>query len=77
MNDGQNLVKEMLGGSQPIFDQTPEFGVYLSSGITDIDEDTLPLKWSIQKRMVSITSKGKGKVTKEKHRKSPFTKADS
>ncbi|KAH0784278.1 hypothetical protein KY290_003876 [Solanum tuberosum] len=66
-----------LGGSQPVFDQTPEFGVYPSSDSTDTDEDNRPLRWIVQKKMVHISTKGKEKVTEETPKRRPFTRSDS
>ncbi|KAH0640259.1 hypothetical protein KY285_036845 [Solanum tuberosum] len=54
-----------------------EVGVYQYSDPSDTDEDNVLLKWSLQRRMVPITSKGKEKVTEETPRKRPFTRAVS
>ncbi|KAH0669235.1 hypothetical protein KY285_023395 [Solanum tuberosum] len=75
--EGQQFVDDLLGGSQPVYDQTPEFGVYPSPVSTDIDEDNRPLRWIVQKKMVHISSKGKEKVTEETPKISSFTRFDS
>ncbi|KAH0634812.1 hypothetical protein KY290_036429 [Solanum tuberosum] len=73
--EGEKIVDEILGDSQPVFDQTPEIGAYPSSDSTDTDEDNLPLKWSVQRIMVLVSIKGKEKVTEETPRRRPFTRA--
>ncbi|KAH0633287.1 hypothetical protein KY284_036073 [Solanum tuberosum] len=60
-----------------IFLRTPEVGAYPSSDSIDTDKDNIPLKWSVQRIMVPISTKGKEKVTKETPRKRPFTRAIS
>ncbi|KAH0682507.1 hypothetical protein KY290_021077 [Solanum tuberosum] len=78
INDKEgSFVDEILGCSEPVFDQTPKVGVYPSFDSTDIDEDNVPLKWSLQRRMVPVTTKGKEKVTEETPRRRPFTRAVS
>lgn len=63
--EGENFVDEILGGSQPSFNQNNVIGAYPSSDITDADEVNVPLKWSLQKRMVPISGKRKDKATEE------------
>ncbi|KAH0698895.1 hypothetical protein KY284_013110 [Solanum tuberosum] len=75
--EGQQFVDDLLGGSQPMFDQTHEFGMYLSSYSTDTNEDNRPLRWIVQKKMVPISSKGKEKVTEETPKRRPFTRSNS
>ncbi|KAH0642440.1 hypothetical protein KY290_034033 [Solanum tuberosum] len=75
--EGEQFVDDLLGGSHPLFDQTPEFGVYLSSDSTDTDEDNRPLRWIVQKKMVPISTKQKEKVTYETPKRRPFTRSDS
>ncbi|KAH0755019.1 hypothetical protein KY290_025289 [Solanum tuberosum] len=41
--EAEQFVDDLLGGSQPVFDQTLEFGAYPSSDSTDTDEDNCPL----------------------------------
>ncbi|KAH0632621.1 hypothetical protein KY284_035407 [Solanum tuberosum] len=41
------------------------------------DEDNVSLRWSLQRRMVPITTKGKEKVTEETLERMPFTRAIS
>ncbi|KAH0722610.1 hypothetical protein KY290_005259 [Solanum tuberosum] len=57
--EGENFVDEFLGGSQPVFNQTPKVGAYPSSDSTNTDEDNVPLKRSLQRRMVPVSTKGK------------------
>ncbi|KAG5614779.1 hypothetical protein H5410_014603 [Solanum commersonii] len=67
----------MLGDTELIFDQTPEVGLYPSTTSSDTDEDDVPLKWELQRRMVPISLKGKETVTKETPKRRPFTRAVS
>ncbi|KAH0737966.1 hypothetical protein KY290_036671 [Solanum tuberosum] len=60
-----------------IFLRTPEVGAYPSSDSIDTDKDNIPLKWSVQRIMVPVSTKGKEKVTEETPRKRPFTRAVS
>ncbi|KAK4721754.1 hypothetical protein R3W88_011987 [Solanum pinnatisectum] len=75
--EGDNFVEDILKGSQPMFDQTPEIGVYPSSDSINIDEDNLPLKLTVQRKMVPISTKGNEKVIEEKPRRRSFTRSDS
>ncbi|KAH0709306.1 hypothetical protein KY284_010733 [Solanum tuberosum] len=75
--EGGSFVEGMLGDTEPVFDQTPEVRLHPSTDSTDTDEDDVPLRWALQRRMVPITTKGKEKVTKETPKKSPFTRAIS
>ncbi|KAH0765634.1 hypothetical protein KY285_001505 [Solanum tuberosum] len=75
--EGEQFVDDLLWGSQPVFDQTPEFGVYPSSDSIDTDEDNHLLRWIVQKKMVRISLKGMEKVTEETPKRSPFTRSDS
>ncbi|KAH0686328.1 hypothetical protein KY284_016881 [Solanum tuberosum] len=67
--EGGQFVDDLLGGSQPVFDQTPEFGVYSSSDSTDKAKDNHPLRWIVQKKMVPISTKGEEKVLEETPKK--------
>ncbi|KAG5605063.1 hypothetical protein H5410_026555 [Solanum commersonii] len=73
----EQFVDDLLGGSQPLFDQTPEFGVYPSPDSNDTDEDNRPLRWIVQKKMVPISSKGNEKVTEETPKRRSFTRSNS
>ncbi|KAG5579625.1 hypothetical protein H5410_050252 [Solanum commersonii] len=73
--EGEIFLEDILGISQPVFDQIPEIDTYPSSNSTDTDEDNRPLKWSMQKRMVPVSTKGKEKVTEATPRRRPSTRA--
>ncbi|KAK4730166.1 hypothetical protein R3W88_023154 [Solanum pinnatisectum] len=74
---GEQFVDNLLGVSQPMLDQTPEFGVYPLSNSTDTDEDTRPFRWIVQNKMVPIPTKEKEKVIEETPKRRPFTRSDS
>lgn len=67
----------MLGGSELVFNKTPDFGKYPSSKSTDTDEEDIPLQYLIQKRMVPTSTKGKENVIEEESKRRPFTRFDS
>ncbi|KAH0742996.1 hypothetical protein KY290_030989 [Solanum tuberosum] len=67
----------ILGDSEPVFDQTPEVVLHPSTDSSDTDEDNVPLRWAILKRMVIVTTNGKEKVIEETTKKRPFTRAIS
>ncbi|KAG5579770.1 hypothetical protein H5410_050397, partial [Solanum commersonii] len=75
--EGSSFMDGILGDSEQIFDQTPEVGVHPSTDSSDTDEDNISLRWEIQKRMVTVTMKGKEKVTEKTPKKKPFTRVTS
>ncbi|KAH0655127.1 hypothetical protein KY290_030931 [Solanum tuberosum] len=75
--EGEQFGDDFLRGSQPVFEQTPEFGVYPSSDSTDNDKDNCPLRWIVQKKIVPVSTKGYEKVTEETPKIWPFTRSDS
>ncbi|KAG5590626.1 hypothetical protein H5410_041140 [Solanum commersonii] len=42
----------MLRETKPVFDQTPKVRLYPSTYSSDTDEDNVPLRWALQRRMV-------------------------
>lgn len=43
-----------MGGTQPVFDKTQDFGRYPSSESTDKDEDDHHIQWLLQNREVPL-----------------------
>ncbi|KAG5576144.1 hypothetical protein H5410_056278 [Solanum commersonii] len=75
--EGSSFIDDLLGDSEPVFDQTPEVRVAPSTDSSDTDEDNIPLKWAVQRRMVLVTTKGKEKVTEETQKRKSFTRETS
>ncbi|KAH0672223.1 hypothetical protein KY284_023310 [Solanum tuberosum] len=71
-DEGGEFAEWILRDTEPVFDQTPEVGVYPSYDSSDIDEDKVPLKWSVPRRMVPVTTNGIEKVTIETPKKGPL-----
>ncbi|KAH0746074.1 hypothetical protein KY285_007731 [Solanum tuberosum] len=59
--EGSSFIDDLLGDSEPVFDQTPEVRVAPLTDSSDTDEDNIPLKWAVQRIMVHVTTKGKEK----------------
>ncbi|KAH0685488.1 hypothetical protein KY290_016966 [Solanum tuberosum] len=75
--EGSSFIDDLLRDFELVFDHTPKVGLHSSTDSSDTDEDNVPLKWAIQRRMVPVTTKGKEKVTEETPKRKPFTKATS
>lgn len=52
------LVKFFLKTLNQSLIEHQELGLSFTSDSNDSDEDTTPLKWAVQKRMVHVTAKG-------------------
>ncbi|KAH0706053.1 hypothetical protein KY285_010585 [Solanum tuberosum] len=72
--EGGGFAEGHLGYTEPVFDQTSEVRIHPSTDSNDTDEDNVPLKWSMQRRMVPFNTKGKEKVTEETPKIRPFTR---
>ncbi|KAH0669016.1 hypothetical protein KY289_023509 [Solanum tuberosum] len=72
--DGSSFAEDLLGDTEPTFDRTPDIGVPLSSDSEDDKEDNTPICWAIQRRMVSVTKKGKEKVVEDTPKRKPSTR---
>ncbi|KAH0729687.1 hypothetical protein KY290_000803 [Solanum tuberosum] len=74
-DEGSGFGKDPLENTEPIFDRTPDVGLPPASDSDNTDKDNTPLRWVVQRRMVSVTTKGKGKIVEETPKRKPFTRA--
>ncbi|KAG5596203.1 hypothetical protein H5410_037435 [Solanum commersonii] len=57
--------EDSLETPEPMFDRTPIVKIHHISSTNEEDEDNIPFRWTVQRKMVPISNKGKDKLTGE------------
>ena len=77
IEESESFQNEDIIETQPIFDRTPNFGIYPSSDSSNSAGDEQSIQWKVERRDVSASKKGKEKLVGEVSKRRLITRSDA